>query len=156
MKIQYRALWYLIMTAVEDERVQKLGIVLLTYLLDDFSGGFDYELLRNGVRLVQALPYRYPAHYMMIRDQLWNQVLDVWDHIVYPLLRVRQRAVRGSYQECLYLLLCLGISPHAIPVDDNGVMKLKAVEKWISNRRVIEENCAAHRSRPASSIGNRK
>ena len=39
LKIQYRALWYLIITAVEDERVQKLGIVLLTYMLDDFRVG---------------------------------------------------------------------------------------------------------------------
>ena len=93
---------------------------------------------------------------MMIRDQLWNQVLDVWDRIVNQLLRVRQRAVRGSYQECLYLLLSLGISPQVIPVDENGVMELKAVEQWISNRRVIEEHCAAHRRIPASSIGNRE
>ena len=111
--------------AHNSTQFQKLGCILISYALDGFSPTFDYEFVRRMCRNVLAGPMRLVTMYTLIGNkngtdqQRWNTALDFGLYIMGKLIRLRARAIRGSEQECLYDLLCLGFSPTtgAIPAE---------------------------------------
>ena len=57
-------MWYATMERTRDENIQRLGLVFLTYLLDDYPmGGMDMEFLRLGVKWRDVLPALLQSRY---------------------------------------------------------------------------------------------
>eukprot|EP00934_Nitzschia_sp_Nitz4_P009185 Nitzschia sp. Nitz4//scaffold4_size323378//317749//319957//NITZ4_000718-RA/size323378-augustus-gene-0.62-mRNA-1//-1//CDS//3329553573//9175//frame0 len=99
-----RALFYCVMAELEDENVQKQGVVMLWDLMMEYTGGYDYEAHRLMLKVWTALPYRVVARYIMFQSDLWKQVLDVIHHFVHSSLRARTRWIQGSSAEVTYAL----------------------------------------------------
>ena len=51
----------------------------------------------------------------LISSQSWINVIDFAAYVVQPYLKIRTRIISGSYQECCYKLMCVGIPPNALP-----------------------------------------
>ena len=48
----------------------------------------------------------------------------------------------GTYQECFYALMCLGIPPEAIPISEGGEMEPMFHQQWLARRRWLEQNAS--------------
>ena len=135
-------MWYATMEVTSDIRVQRLGVVFISYLLDDYpTHGMDMEFLRLAVKSTHALPLRIAAIYYCcpkketLYSSPWEQVVDFLMYIVGRIIRVRARIVRGSHQECVYQAYCLGLPPRAIPIYENGEMREPhAIDNWINQQ----------------------
>ena len=135
-------MWYATMEVTSDVRVQRLGVIFITYLLDDYpTQGMDMEFLRLAVKSTHALPLRVAAVYYCcpkkehLYSSPWEQVVDFLMYIVGRIIRVRARIVRGSHQECVYQAFCLGLPPRAIPIHENGEMRdPQAIDNWINQQ----------------------
>jgi hypothetical protein len=84
------------MTALQDESVQKLGIVVVWNIMSEYSGGYDYEADRMAIKTITALPIRPVARYIIFQCKLWNQVIEVLNHLISPHLRARTRSIHGN------------------------------------------------------------
>jgi hypothetical protein len=126
------------MTALKDESVQKLGIVAVWNIMSEFSGGYDYEADRMAIQTFAAVPVRPVARYIIFQCMLWNQVIEVLNHMISPNLRARTRSIYGSYHEAMYTLMCLGIPYESIPTTEDGKMRLGHLKQWIAERRKKE------------------
>ena len=95
--IQLRAMWYLSMCIIESEKVQKLGVVSVSYQVGGYpDGGYDFELTRRVSSLVKVVPVRFVAIYVCYSETPWQKVADLISHMVSPMLRVRLRSVQGK------------------------------------------------------------
>lgn len=136
-----RAMFYRNTIATESESVQRLGIVRIGYFhQSSIRGGVDNDLLRLSVRIIEAVPIRCVAMYLVSGSNVWSNTMDLIVMLAGPFLRVRMRIVNGSFYENLYTLLCLGIPQNAIPAGEDGRVSTKHVLKWIEARRAIEES----------------
>eukprot|EP00339_Tiarina_fusa_P027317 CAMPEP_0117080352 /NCGR_PEP_ID=MMETSP0472-20121206/56695_1 /TAXON_ID=693140 ORGANISM="Tiarina fusus, Strain LIS" /NCGR_SAMPLE_ID=MMETSP0472 /ASSEMBLY_ACC=CAM_ASM_000603 /LENGTH=319 /DNA_ID=CAMNT_0004807961 /DNA_START=69 /DNA_END=1026 /DNA_ORIENTATION=- len=124
-----RALFYSLMTALQDESVQKLGVIFVWNIMSDFSGGYDYEADRLAIQTAAAVPARPVARYLIFKCALWKQVIEVLNHMISPYLRARTRSIHGCHAEVMYSLKCLGIPCDSIPSDDGRVV-VENQKKW--------------------------
>jgi len=120
----------------DDEEMQRKGIVIISYLLDGSypKGGVDYEYVRRQNQNFNSIPARVVALYFLVGNYggIWNKLVDFTTLVVSPLLRLRARAIHGTYQECLYKLMCLGIPLGALPATEEGEMKVEDHAKMLS------------------------
>ena len=151
-----RAAWYQTMSFVSNNHaVQRLGVVCIPYLLDGFGrtdgsngsdtsgvGGVDYEFIRLAMNAARVWPIRFVAQYNLYQNQAWDHVLDLVAFILGPLVRIRTRNIRGTYQECIYQLMCLGIPQGSLPVVDDGGkgMNTYKFQKWLNTLRQREQD----------------
>ena len=87
------------MTALmDDESVQKLGIIGIVYLYDAYNTkkGFDYEMCRRTLEVVSSIPIRVVSIYLVFGNAVWDPVVDLLLHMFSPVLRVRTRPVFGK------------------------------------------------------------
>lgn len=126
------------MTALKDEEVQKLGIVFLWNMINDFNGGHDYAVDMMRIQTISAIPVRPVACYNIFQSKLWNQVIEVQNYMISPKLRARTRSLCGSYSEIMHLLICLGIPYEYILTKKDGEMLLNNPNQWIAERMKIE------------------
>jgi hypothetical protein len=101
------------MTALQDESVQKLGIVVVWNIMSEYSGGHDYEADRMAIKTITALPIRPVARYIIFQCMLWNQVIEVLNHLISPHLRARTRSIHGN---CRFYGLMDGFLLHLLYV----------------------------------------
>jgi hypothetical protein len=95
--IQLRAMWYLSMCITESEKVQKLGVVSISYQVGGYpEGGYDFELTRKVSTLIKVVPVRFVAIYLCYSETPWQRVADLISHMVSPILRVRLRSIQGE------------------------------------------------------------
>ena len=92
---QYRTIFYLYMSALRETAVQRLGIVIVAYMLDEYQVGFDHELRRKLSKVVSSLPVRIVAIYFVFQDNVWTQVVDVASRFLSGPLRLRARTIVG-------------------------------------------------------------
>jgi hypothetical protein len=125
------------MTALQDESVQKLGVIFVWNIMSEFSGGYDYEADRLAIQTAAAVPARPVARYLIFKCNLWKQVIEVLNHMISPYLRARTRSIHGCHEEVMYSLECLGIPCDSIPTDDGRVI-LENQKQWIAQRKRTE------------------
>jgi hypothetical protein len=90
-------MWYLGMCIIESEKVQKLGVVSISYQVGGYpEGGYDFELTRKVSSLVKVIPLRFVAIYVCYSETPWQRVADLISHMVSPILRVRLRSIQGE------------------------------------------------------------
>jgi hypothetical protein len=86
------------MSSVEDENVQRRGIVGLGYSVGNVAGwSSDYEMVRRIVRnLLNSVPARFLAIYTCFNSRRIETVVDVVVHMFNAFLRARFRAFLGK------------------------------------------------------------
>jgi hypothetical protein len=95
---QARAYWYYHMVATDSEQVQKLGVVRIAYLLDQYpEGGPDNELMRMGVKVQESVPLRPNALYVIANSSFWIPTVELLLVLCTPFMRVRTRTIAGEY-----------------------------------------------------------
>jgi hypothetical protein len=90
-------MFYLNTVATESESVQRLGIVRVGYFHQSYPrGGPDQDLIRMSVQMIEAVPIRSVAFYLVAGSSLWSQTMDLIVLLARPWLRVRTRIVSGT------------------------------------------------------------
>ena len=85
-------------TVTDNENAQRMGIVRIFYLLDDWYS-FDYEVARQRVNVANAVPIRFAACYAIFHNSLWGQVVDCVIHMLTQFVRVRTRSICGEFYQ---------------------------------------------------------
>jgi hypothetical protein len=98
MLAQLRMMFYLNTTATESESVQRLGIVRVGYFHQRYPrGGPDQDLIRMSVQMIEAVPIRSVAFYLVAGSSVWTQTMELIVLLARPWLRVRTRIVSGTF-----------------------------------------------------------
>ena len=84
------------MTAVEDIRVQRKGIVIVGYDVGSFVP-VDYELSRQLFRCLRSLPIRVVAAHGCYSDAPMQKAFDLVVHMVSSFARLRLRCHSGKW-----------------------------------------------------------
>ena len=83
--------------ATELESVQRLGIVRLAYFHQSYPrGGPDKDLIRLKMQIIEAVPARCVAFYLISGNSVWAQTVDLLVLFASPFLRVRTRIIGGT------------------------------------------------------------
>lgn len=128
-----RVFFYLLMLALKDESVQKLGVVsVFNMLAQIYCGRHDYEADRLAYQTIGAIPVRVVARYYVYESDTWDHVVDVMTYLASPCIRVRTRNIKGTWQYALYALISLGVPVECIPTDHSAQELLN--EKTIQHR----------------------
>mmetsp|Transcript_16613 Transcript_16613/g.28971 ORF Transcript_16613/g.28971 Transcript_16613/m.28971 type:complete len:403 (-) Transcript_16613:473-1681(-) len=131
-----RARWYSLMTACQDESVQQNGIVRVIDALHDFTARagkkFDAEYFKLSMKMYHAIPVKFVATYVVAEDDRWKPVLDQKLRFMPTEWRVRTRILKGSYEECQYDLMCVGVPKSIL------TMGLQHHKQWMETRRQSE------------------
>jgi hypothetical protein len=97
-----------------------------------------------------ALPLRVVALYLIVQSNdagsnarkgsavLWMKAVELITMMLPPFIRVRTRILHGSYVENMYSLMCLGLSPHTIPIDAAGNPKTDLFHYHLQLRQIYE------------------
>jgi hypothetical protein len=75
---------------------KNLGIVFVWNIMSEFSGGYDYEADRMAIQTAASIPVRPVARYIVFQCMIWNQFIDVLNHMITPHLRARTRSICGK------------------------------------------------------------
>ena len=127
-----------VVQSLEDEQLQKLGVVSISYQVGPLNKEYDYELTRKVSKLVKCMPLRFVAVYLCYSESRWKNVAELISRLLSPILKVRLRSIQGSHQECLYKLLSLGISDRAVPLTNEGEKLDQGHMAWLEYRRRLE------------------
>jgi hypothetical protein len=124
------------MHASEDESVQQNGMVRIIDTLDAFTPGagkkFDSHYFKMNTKIYHAIPIKFVATYAVTDDDRWDTVLEQYLRFVPTDWRVRTRVLKGSYNESLHDLKCVGVPEGVLSVDS-----LPHLE-WLERRRQEE------------------
>lgn len=94
---QLRALWYMLMTALEDKEVQKKGIVHVGYEIGDYVV-VDFELVRQLFRCARTLPIRVVAGHTCYSEKPFQKAVDLVVHMLSSFTRLRFRFHCGKFE----------------------------------------------------------
>ena len=84
--------------ATESESIQRLGIVRIGYFhQNSIRGGVDNDLLRLSLRIIESVPIRCVAMYLVAGSNVWSNTMDFMVMLAGPFLRVRMRIVNGTF-----------------------------------------------------------
>lgn len=134
-----RTVWYIYNVISHDEMCQKRGVVSVVFNNGGFpNGGMDYEKSRRTARLFRALPVRMDSFLVCLDERPWLTVVDAFSVIVSKHLRIRMRALPGTYQECLYKLMALGVPYDSLPVNDANELLIDNHLRWIEEQKEKE------------------
>ena len=96
-------MWYISMSMVEDENVQRRGIVGLGYSVGQVNNWTsDFEMVRRIISFLGAVPLRLLAIYTCFDSQRIKSVVDVAVHMLDAFLRARFRAFHGKQRVDAY------------------------------------------------------
>ena len=84
------------MSVLEDEEVQKRGIVAVAYEVGDTPPPFDYELVRREIHKMKCIPIRVAGGHFCTNSNPAMKALDLIIHMCTPFFRVRLRAHYGT------------------------------------------------------------
>ena len=136
-----RTVWYAIHVALEDEKAQKEGIVILVKTCDSLRQSnlkIRKEMAEN---LKGTLPFRLGCFQICHPPAFINVVLKI-AHLLLPnKLRSRVRTHKGTHQEVIDSLATYGIPKAALPDIWGGELKLEGHSEWLTARRSAEKSC---------------
>lgn len=136
-----RALFYIMMTALEDEETQKSGFVMVGYncgprrVIDRKSAFAILSMRRN-------LPVRIVTTHYCHDDFKTRPMMTVAMLVMGASQRVRFRAHYGPFQKNRIKLDTYGIPTKALPINDDGEPKTKYHKNWLKLRREHEAHSA--------------
>ena len=159
---QFRVLYYIWMTIIEDEDHQKKGVVAIgfengklplqrldsvggdddqsTHTFDMFTDeGFDRDLARGILMMPLTVPVRPMAYHICSDSNRWESIFDMVLSTLCKYVRLRMRMHYGTMQENKYAMMTHGIPGDVIPVTPEGEIELETHQRWIAHRRQLEE-----------------
>lgn len=84
-------------TLAEDDSIQRQGIVGVGYSVGDVVGwSSDFEMIRQVVSIVNAVPIRVLALYCCYTSPVFTPIYDAAVHMMSSFLRVRFRVFHGK------------------------------------------------------------
>jgi hypothetical protein len=99
LSFQLRSMFYLNSAAAEQENVQRLGIVRVGYFHQSYpTGGPDNDLIRMSIKIIEAVPIRCVAFYLVSGSSLWSKTLELFSLFASPFIRVRTRTINGTFK----------------------------------------------------------
>jgi hypothetical protein len=87
---------------------------------------------KQKMRAYHAIPVKFVATYVVIDDDSWKPVLEQFLRFMPMDWRVRTRVLKGSYDECCYDLLCVGVPKGVLTVGTQNHLE------WLEQRQEIE------------------
>ena len=148
-----RASWYQSMVLAQDVTIQQSGAIVVPYLLDGWpsknTASVDYDAIRLAMNAARVVPLRIVAQYNLYQNPAWDSALDLVAYILGPMVRIRTRNIRGTFQECIYQLMCLGIPHESLPILPDGGMATHKFHQWLG---VLRKNERLERKTPNEHI----
>jgi hypothetical protein len=88
-------------TLQEDESVQKMGVVRLSYLLNynptpPTKKFMDVSMGRDLACMYQSLPLRFAAIYVVSQPRIWDAAINTYLKVLSTALLVRTRLLTGK------------------------------------------------------------
>ena len=145
-----RACWYQSMVLSQDVTIQQSGAIVVPYLLDGWPSKnkdtttVDYDAIRLAMNAARVVPLRIVAQYNLYQNPAWDSALDLVAYVLGPMVRIRTRNIRGTFQECIYQLMCLGIPHESLPILPDGSMATHKFHQWL---RIVRKNERRERRR---------
>lgn len=127
---ELRAVYYILMSALDSEESQKLGATFISYGV----GNFPDCQLRNGAAALASMAFVLPLHIAGVHiccDNYGRYALLSAAIYRFPLEhRARLRVHVGSAVECLYSLTSFGISRQVLPFSPSFEPTIQDHLKW--------------------------
>lgn len=119
---QIRVSFYLAQVLVKDETVQRAGIVVVVYGIEQRH--MDSHRVRSLLRVWLCLPLRVVALHVCYDSMIVHTAVNIYASLMRPFHAMRFRAHYGTRTMCLYNLMTYGIPRQAIPVldDEDGTI----------------------------------
>lgn len=129
-----RSTWYCIHAVLEDENIQKNGIILLVDLLNARLSQFDRKLSTSMMGCLKGcLPLRVAAFHLCHAPTFFGYVFPIIKLLMGSRLRTRVKMNYGSNENVLKIMKEYGIHAHCIPNELGGDLVLDH-ESWLKER----------------------
>lgn len=129
-----RVVWYVIHAAVEDEEIQRKGIVMLCTPRNAQFDQFDRKLESKVTHsLRDALPVIWVGLHFCHAPAFYELIAPNAKYILGRKMRARTRWHSGSFRSVLETLAEYGINPTSIPSEYGGEWNVDG--KWLEERR---------------------
>ena len=102
---QIRAVWYTLMSALEDEETQRLGFIFIDYSLGEFTEGRHYNphLSMPITKVVlSCLPCKVAGLHLCFDDSKMHKLYSFFISLLGAAVTTRLRLHCGSHTECQY------------------------------------------------------
>ena len=133
-----RAFWYLFHSLLEDEQVQKRGLIVLAYSANFKNRNRDSAFTRMCLASMQGcLPIRMSAFHVCHSPPIFHFVSKILLCLIGERLRKRVLPHAGKYEKVVELLVSkYDIPTSCIPTDMGGQHKLNQ-QAWLDERRAM-------------------
>lgn len=129
------------MVYLEDEELQKKGVVSIVYLV---GTQIDRQAAWAEPRLMATMPMRECAVHICYDNILMSPIVALARFAVGTFTRLRMRTYYGSYKDCVDGLQSYGIPTYAFPFDDDGTANNRDHKKYWENRRQYERRTTSN------------
>uniref|UniRef100_A0A6S9ANQ1 CRAL-TRIO domain-containing protein n=1 Tax=Ditylum brightwellii TaxID=49249 RepID=A0A6S9ANQ1_9STRA len=132
---QIRALMYIEEAALEDESVQRKGVIFINYNGNNPTfGQFDRHLIGQWASSTKGcMPIRVSAIYILQIPTLFVVLLNLLKYLLGARLAKRLLIIPGSNEKCLTRLEKRGIAKELLPIEIGGKLMLDQ-EEWVRER----------------------
>ncbi len=146
-KAHMRYLWYQLMVLLEDERVQRTGIVEVSNLRGPWKVGM-HDMLLHLIKCNDILndrPVRICAFHRLVEGGSLRYFVRATNKLMPKELRIRQRYHAGSDLEVHYALMAFGIElSWGCKLEHGVIAKMPVEDRYFQSRRLAEEEFDRH------------
>jgi len=137
MESMMRAIWYMLLAAIEDETTQNRGAIFVLYLKQSTLDQFDRKLLHRLLELEDKfVPIRFRSFHICHPGACFDIERPILQFLLGKRLRARMDVHQGTEEEVLIELDEYGMPPDRVPSIMGGKVVLDH-ERWLSNRRSL-------------------
>ncbi|KAG7368545.1 hypothetical protein IV203_031288 [Nitzschia inconspicua] len=130
-----RVIYYILMSAMEDEETQKRGIVYVVYNVEPKSPlANDPRIYLNVYQLLPQIPVLMMGAHYCVQDSYLRQFMSSIRVAMSREVRLRSRVHYGSHEECIYALLTFGIPTKSIPISNSGELLVEKHGEFLAMR----------------------
>lgn len=136
-----RVVYYILMSALDDEETQKRGVVCIVYNVEPKSHlANDPRIYLNVYQLLPKLPIRMMGAHYCVQDSHLRLFMSSIRVAMSREVRLRSRVHHGSHEECIYTLLTFGIPRKCFPISNSGELLMEKHAEFLAMRRKHEEH----------------
>ena len=128
------------MAALENEEVQKKGMVFVAYEVGRRLGQSKHfqDLLAHKYLAEDGLPFKLVSVHFCYNSLTIRTAISLIHQVSGRDFRIRFRDHFGSHQECQYELMTFGIPQGFLHIDQHGELRPDLVENYIKIRKKKE------------------
>lgn len=139
-KVIGRSCWYQVMAAIEDENVQKAGMVNIVNLCEEreYPLGKSAEAIKNCMAILKDWPIRTCGMHFLYDNAALRPFVDFTFMVMGKDYRLRERTHFGSDLETRYSLMSFGIVISESFKRGHGLRSRKQVDAYLKERRRVD------------------